>query len=180
MASSVQPAFSFRSAGVSGELHRRNQPALKPKASDRPALRKFAGSTCHISLLPAASSLLPLCFARVTPISSRRRRFKPPPLHIAALHRRALAHAAAHRHGRQPPFQAAAARPRARPAPPVRACAARARLRAPAPPARASIAKCRRASTPPSIHAAAAVSTPPSIHAVHAAAAADHCSPSAR
>ena len=97
-------------------------------------LKKIAGPTCHISLLPAASSLLPLCFARVTPISSRRRRFKPPPLHIAALHRRALAHAAAHRHGRQPPFQAAAARPRARPAPPVRTCAARARLRAPAPP----------------------------------------------
>jgi len=68
--SSVQPAFSFRSAGVSGELHRRNQPAFKPYASDQPVLKKIAGPTCHICVLPADTSFLPLCFARL----------KPPPL----------------------------------------------------------------------------------------------------
>ena len=71
--SSVQPAFRCRSGGVSGQLNRRNQPAFKPYASDRPALRKSAGSTCHISLLPPRRRLRLLCFARISPVSSRRR-----------------------------------------------------------------------------------------------------------
>ena len=70
MTTSVQPAFSFSSAEASGELHRRNQPAFKPYASDRPVLKKIAGPTCHICVLPADTSFLPLCFARL----------KPPPL----------------------------------------------------------------------------------------------------
>ena len=62
MTASVQPAFSFRSAEASGELHRRNQPAFKPYASDRPVLKKIAGPTCHICVLCGPRFLLPLCF----------------------------------------------------------------------------------------------------------------------
>ena len=63
----VQPAFRCRSDEVSGQLNRRNQPAFKPYASDRPALRKSAGSTCHISLLPPRRRRHFLCFTRVPP-----------------------------------------------------------------------------------------------------------------
>ena len=133
LASSVQPAFKNRSSRVSGKLHRRNQPAFKPYASDQPVLKKIAGPTCHICLLPAlpvSASFLPSRRRRPTRSISRRRRSAaastPPSLAAARLHDRAAAAALlARRHGRQPPFQAAAARPRARPAPPVRTCTAR-------------------------------------------------------
>ena len=76
--SSVQPAFRWISAGVSGKLNRSNQPAFKPYASDRPALKKNAGPTCHIYLSPVFSLSLfslhaaarlepPRCLRRSTP-----------------------------------------------------------------------------------------------------------------
>ena len=65
-------------AGVSGKLNRRNQPAFKPYALDQPALRKSAGSTCHISLVPSRRRLRLLCFARFSPVSSRSRHRRSP------------------------------------------------------------------------------------------------------
>ena len=73
LASSVQPAFKNRSGRVSGELHRRNQPAFKPYASDRPVLKKIAGPTCHICVLCGPQFLLPPLF--------RPTHLTPPPLH---------------------------------------------------------------------------------------------------
>ena len=82
--SSVQPAFRWISAGVSGELNRRNQPTFKPYASDRPALRKKRGA--HLSYLSLARVL---CLFLCSP-------FTPPPdsnrhAAIAVPRRRALA-----------------------------------------------------------------------------------------
>ena len=107
MTASVQPAFSFRSAEVSGELHRRNQPALKPYASDRPVLKNFTGP--HViymsyarrrflspsSVSPDSSHLTP------PPLRSRLRaattRRRSPTTHAAArLHAASRAAAAAH------------------------------------------------------------------------------------
>ena len=70
------------------------------------------GPTCHICVLPTDASLFPLCFARVSPNSSRRRRFTPPPHtpHAARLHavkpqppRLAPPHAAVRRPRRRSP-----------------------------------------------------------------------------
>ena len=141
MASSVQPAFKNRSSRVSGKLHRRNQPAFKPYASDQPVLKKIAGPTCHICLLPA----LP---ASVSLLSSRRCR-PTRSLHTAAFPSRRR------RTSTPPPCARAATtvrRSRTLAAPPVQplcaacACSRRRRLHfAPAPPARAFIAQRRRA-----------------------------------
>src|SRR6185312_996350 len=132
--SSVQPAFRWISAGVSGELNRRNQPAFKPYASDRPALKKNAEPTCHIYLSPAFSlSLFSLhAAARLDPLrtaafpSRRHRSTSPPP---------------AHRHSRHilhPRTQLCAARAAARPRCPrstlCTAAALRQRRSAPPPP----------------------------------------------
>ena len=102
MTASVQPAFSFRSAEASGELHRRNQPAFKPYASDRPVLKKIAGPTCHICVLPADAWLSFFCF-NLLPIAPPPDPLTPPPLrsrlHAATSRRRSpTTHAAARLH----------------------------------------------------------------------------------
>ena len=100
--SSDQPAFRWISAGVSGQLNRRNQPAFKPYASDRPALRKSAGSTCHISLLPPRHRLHFLCFTRVLPSRRRPARFAPPPPFHATAPSLTHTYAAARLHAASP------------------------------------------------------------------------------
>jgi hypothetical protein len=73
--------------GVSGELNRRIQPVFKPYASDQPALKKFAGPTCHISLLPADAHLT--SFAFPTRLAAAARSASPaPPIHTASTVRR--------------------------------------------------------------------------------------------
>ena len=87
---------------VSGQLNRRNQPAFKPYASDRPALRKSAGSTCHISLLPPRRRLHFLCFTRVLPSRHRPTRFAPPPPFHATAPSLTHTYAAARLHAASP------------------------------------------------------------------------------
>ena len=65
--SSVQLAFSFRSAGVSGELHRRKSTGAQTLGVGSTGVKENRGPTCHICLLPA----LP---ASISLLSSRRRR----------------------------------------------------------------------------------------------------------
>ena len=135
MTASVQPAFSFRSAEASGELHRRNQPAFKPYASDRPVLKKIAGPTCHICVLCGPRFLLPLYFhptsaAAACPRSLHAAAFTSSRPRAATTRRRSPASRAAAAARLQaeppppllarchaPPFHAAAVRPRAHPAP---------------------------------------------------------------
>ena len=70
--------------GVSGELNRRIQPVFNPYASDQPALKKFAGPTCHISLLPADAHLT--SFAFPTRLAAAARSASPaPPLHTTTV-----------------------------------------------------------------------------------------------
>ena len=108
--SSVQPAFRWISAGVSGKLNRRNQPAFKPYASDRPALRIIVGPpVIYVSCPRTSSSLFRPTPAAADLVLAPPLASAPPPLAAARLHV-------------EPPPP----RPRARPAPPVRACAARA------------------------------------------------------
>ena len=90
MTASVQPAFKNRSGRVSGELHRRNQPAFKPYASDQPVLKKIAGPPVIYVSCPLSRSLLlflPSRRRRPTQASTRRRSRRrrrptaPPPAH---------------------------------------------------------------------------------------------------
>ena len=121
--SSDQPAFRCRSGGVSGKLHRRNQPVFKPYASDRPVLKKIAGLTCHICVLPADACLSPLVFPNsapppLNPPLQRHRYTSPPPVH-AVFHAAARLHTTSTRHRAAAPSApparvAAAAAPRPR------------------------------------------------------------------
>ena len=119
--SSVQPACRWISAGVSGELNRRNQPAFKPYASDRPALRKKRGA--HLSYISLACVL---CLFLCSP-------FTPPPdsnrhAAIAVPRRRALARPRSRPRSpaRRQPSRRRRASTAAHPAPLT--CVARARL----------------------------------------------------
>ena len=77
--SSVQPAFRRISAEVSGELNRRNQPAFKPYASDRPALKKIAGPPVIYVSCPRCRPLFPFPSSRRrTPARLRSRQRRSP------------------------------------------------------------------------------------------------------
>ena len=172
MASSVQPAFSFRSAEASGELHRRNQPAFKPYASDRPVLKKIACPTCHICVLPAD------IFLSVSPDSSRRRpRSRAASrLRAATTRRRSPAHRAA--------LALAQRRPCA-PAPPAQtlcaaACARSRRRRRTTPSPPPCVIATPRHHHVLSLRSHAVPPTQPRLHAFHAAAAPDQRSPGVR
>ena len=100
----------FQICRVLGELHRRNQPAFKPYASDQPVLKKIAGPpVIYVSCPRTSSSLFRPTPAAADLVLAPPLASAPPPLAAARLHV-------------EPPPP----RPRARPAPPVRACAARA------------------------------------------------------
>ena len=137
LASSVQPAFKNRSAEVSGELHRRNQPAFKPYASDQPVLKKIAGPpVIYVSCPRTSSSLFRPTPAAADLVLAPPLASAPPPLAAARLHV-------------EPPPP----RPRARPAPPARASIAK------APPC--STCSAAHAAAPPSLLHAAVTSTAP-------------------
>jgi hypothetical protein len=137
--------YRCRFGRVPGKLHRRNQPAFEPQASDQPTIRKSAGSTCHITLLPARRRLLVFHFL---PPFRLRRRLR----HRAALCRPYAPPSAA----RVPPAHL----PRRCRLPPARNCTAvRTRTTAPAPVRhRAAVT----ATAPPTRHRAAVTA----IHAV--------------
>ena len=177
--SSDQPAFRWISAEVSGKLNRRNQPAFKPYASDRPTLKKIAGPPIIYVSCPRCRPLFPFSLFTPprprstpqppTPISRRRSSTLQPPLRTLAP--RATRHT--RRRPRAPPLSLRH-HPRARSRRPrCSSAAARAPLRrhhcysTPSP-----------RSEPPLPHALPP--TQPRLHTIHAAAAADQCTPSVR